>query len=410
VSRKQPPYDAGAPQVYLVPGLLGFQRLDALRYFDDEVVATLRSALRAESGAAALVRCAETEATASIARRAARLLAFVAGELHRTTGPLYFVGHSTGGLDARLLLSPSADVDFRSLVREGWGEKALAATLAEVRRRTRGVVSLATPHYGAPLASQALLFNVHLLAVPLAFLATAEPVRWAALETVGQTVRLAAHSWAGGRVRDWIDAAVAFLGRDGELDPGVFDYLAQIARDQGALFQLTPQGTNLFNASVEDAPGLSYASVVTVTPPPSTVRADPSFHALHWLTSRAERGYDYPPLEADVAAHLEKTLGFAITAGANDGIVPTLGQVHGRLAAVAVADHLDVVGMFPRNCEGEREPGWLESGAGFRAAELAETWRWIARALVRPAALPALPHVIQTRPAAPQSKGKKKAA
>jgi triacylglycerol lipase len=62
---------------------------------------------------------------------------------------------------------------------------------------------------------------------------------------------------------------------------------------------------------------------------------------------------------------------------ANDGMVPVLSQVWGRVVHAARADHLDVMGYF-------REPGdvrhvdWLASGAGFRRSAFEDLWRRIA--------------------------------
>src|SRR5687767_13115540 len=46
--------------------------------------------------------------TASIRRRAVRLAELVAATCGTDRGPLHVLGHSTGGLDARLVSSPSA--------------------------------------------------------------------------------------------------------------------------------------------------------------------------------------------------------------------------------------------------------------------------------------------------------------
>src|SRR4029453_5702211 len=54
-------------------------------------------------------------------------------------GPIPLVCHSTGGLDARLVLSPSTNL-------------ALARDLMSWTDRVETAVTLNTPHYGTPLA------------------------------------------------------------------------------------------------------------------------------------------------------------------------------------------------------------------------------------------------------------------
>ena len=80
-------------------------------------------------------------------------------------------------------------------------------------------------------------------------------------------------------------------------------------------------------------------------------------------------------------AALEQALGFKPTPGVNDGIVPTLSQLHGRLLHVARADHLDVVGHY--TLAGGRTADWLPSGAGFTPAAFEATWDAVAAAIAR---------------------------
>ncbi len=77
--------------------------------------------------------------TASVRRRATGLAELVA----RTAtgeGPIHLLGHSTGGLDARLVASPTARLPI--------AEGGLAWM-----PRLRSVTMMNTPHYGTPLAS-----------------------------------------------------------------------------------------------------------------------------------------------------------------------------------------------------------------------------------------------------------------
>jgi hypothetical protein len=71
--------------------------------------------------------------------------------------------------------------------------------------------------------------------------------------------------------------------------------------------------------------------------------------------------------------------GFKITDAINDGIVPTLSQLHGRVLHVARADHLDVVGHY--TLAGGRTADWLPSGAGFTPEAFEATWEAVASAI-----------------------------
>ena len=73
--------------------------------------------------------------TGSIRRRAQVVIDTIEEHCAKGEGPIHLIGHSTGGLDARLLTSPSVTLDVPS-----WIE------------RVRNVVTLNTPHQGTPVA------------------------------------------------------------------------------------------------------------------------------------------------------------------------------------------------------------------------------------------------------------------
>jgi hypothetical protein len=76
---------------------------------------------------------------------------------------------------------------------------------------------------------------------------------------------------------------------------------------------------------------------------------------------------------------LDRRLGFRATPSANDGVVPALSQLHGRIVHVARADHLDVVGHY--TLAGGRTADWLPSGAGFTSEAFDATWESVAAAI-----------------------------
>jgi triacylglycerol lipase len=146
----------------------------------------------------------------------------------------------------------------------------------------------------------------------------------------------------------------------------------------------------LFEAAVADRPGVDYGSVVAGVPPPrerfsaravlapERVALRALFRLLHGLASRPHPHYPYPKPSAAVQRRLERGFGFEVTPGTNDGVVPTLSQLHGRLLHVARADHLDVVGHYTL---AERTGDWLPSGAGFTPEGFVATWDAVAAAI-----------------------------
>jgi triacylglycerol lipase len=78
---------------------------------------------------------------------------------------------------------------------------------------------------------------------------------------------------------------------------------------------------------------------------------------------------------------LNRGFDFTVDASTNDGVVPTLSQLHGRVLHVARADHLDVVGHYTLAAEGTAD--WLPSGAGFRSDAFESLWNAVAAAIAR---------------------------
>src|SRR5262249_49408256 len=124
-------------RLYLVPGFFGFANLGELVYFGHA-----RDFLTAElgrRGVLADVLVVHSHPTASLHVRTRDLLQVIVDTAGSDTGPIHLIGHSSGGLDARLLVSPGAAL----------GDDLPTDLFAP---RIRSVVSVSTPHYGTPLA------------------------------------------------------------------------------------------------------------------------------------------------------------------------------------------------------------------------------------------------------------------
>ena len=85
--------------------------------------------------------------------------------------------------------------------------------------------------------------------------------------------------------------------------------------------------------------------------------------------------------DAALLRRLDRALGFKVTSGISDGVVPTLSQVHGRVLHAVRADHLDVVGHY--TLAGGSSGNWLPSGAGFTREAFDATWDAVAAAIAK---------------------------
>ena len=359
----------------LVPGFFGFANLGDFAYFAH--VRELLGELAPPLGIEGEVRAIHTEPTASLPRRAALLAETVATLLDQADGDVTLIGHSSGGLDARLLVAPGVSLP----------------TLADVERcasRVRAVITVSAPHRGTPLAHLfGSLLGQQLLS--LLSLATVHTLRTGRLP-LAVALRLA-----------------RLLRRPGSKPTGVLDQLflqlladfsaarrrtveqffAHVQRDQGLVQQITPAGMELFNASTHPRPGVRYASVVTRGRAPglrSLVRAglDPyaqATHALyiglHRFSSRTPRDH-LTHLAGPQADALRRVYGRIPDAAANDGIVPTLSQVWGDVIAAVWADHHDVIGHFHQPTHVPPHFDWVASGTGFDRAGFEAVWRSVA--------------------------------
>lgn len=350
-------------RIYLAPGMFGFARLAAYDYFE-HVKTALSRRFRAH-GHSTEIRVVEVHPTASIRRRAAKLAQMMAHTCGTDDGPIHIIGHSTGGLDARLVVSPSVHLNDRANQQLGWIDRLCSIT------------SMNTPHYGTPLATffatakgQQLLYAVSALTVtalklgapPLA----AASALVAALGSTGNN--------SGFEIR-MVDNITDNLSRalDEAANRDLRDWLRQVRDDQGGVVQLMPEAMDLFIAGVEDRPGVRYQCVATYTQstgvtdwlramrsPWSAVSAA-LFNLLWRVTAVQDERYPCAPPEGATEI-LHRMIGEVPDTTASDGVVPLSSMFWGEPIFVGMGDHLDVVGHFPG-------PGghndWLCSSARF---------------------------------------------
>ncbi|MEY4551549.1 MAG: hypothetical protein RL685_7744 [Pseudomonadota bacterium] len=363
--------------VVLVPGFFGFGSLGALTYFVG-VREALTEAFERQSMNVQIVEV-PTLPTASIRHRAARVRETLAAVADAEPGPIHIVGHSTGGLDARLAIAPTASLPTPRKFRQ--------------HERLRTLVTLCTPHFGTPLAS----FFGSAAGSPLL-----RAVSWLLVSGLKHgrfPVRF------GLRLGRWFTRADDALG----LEPTVIDdffreviadfsaerraeliaFIGGISADQSLIFQLTPAGCDLLNAGTADPDSLRYGSIVCRARKPRTtdlltLTRDPytrSMHVLYALLHRVagfarSAGLPEPvPAQREV---LERAFGKYPRPSWSDGIVPTLSQVWGEVIHASDADHLDVVGHYGSSRERQRSSDWLPSRTGFDDRAFDALWTAVA--------------------------------
>jgi len=360
--------------IVLVPGLFGFARLGGFDYFTHVEEALASRFL--ERGADCEFVLVSSPPTGSIVHRTQVLMDAIQKACSEDAGGIHLVGHSTGGLDIRLLASPTA-----------WPE------LPDWFDRVRTVTSIATPHYGTPLAyffttlaGTRLLEALSLLTYMT--LRAGGPPLTVLTPVIASLSRVdEAFGFESSLLEKTTELLLSFLGEEGLTE--VQEWFDGIRSDQGAIIQLTPESMDIFNAGIEDNPSLRYGSVVTRMPPPGPVRllknlrspvnalSAAIFSTLYVGAGRTSKVYPPPGPAPEVRQYLEQKLEREIDNTLNDGMVPTTSMIWGEVLWAGTADHLDVLGHF----HGDRDSShtdWMVSGAGFDESDFDEVMDAIA--------------------------------
>jgi len=363
----------GPHHVLLVPGFFGFATLGEFAYFAH--VRDFLAELLPTFGVQGEVEVVHTIPTASLGRRAALLAEAVAKLREAGAGAVSIVGHSSGGLDARLFAAPGVtlptDVDV---------ERAAQAL--------RSVVTVATPHNGTPVAHAfSGLLGQQLLR--LLSLSTIYALRAGRLP-MGVVLRLARVFRRRSAPAGVLDQLWAQLLHDFSPDRrrAIEEFFGHVGDDSDLLGQITPAGADLFNGSTRDRPGVRYGCVVTRARPPgvrSFFRAgvDPYAHATHALFVALYKLASRTPADrvraprARIAA-LSRAYGSKVDHRVNDGMVPTHAQVWGELIRAVWADHHDVIGHFHHPTHVPPHFDWVASGTGFTREQFEQLWEDVA--------------------------------
>ncbi|MEL6179663.1 MAG: triacylglycerol lipase, partial [Myxococcota bacterium] len=273
-------------RIYLVPGFFGFANVGELKYFA-HVRTLLEDSLSAHQ-VEAIVHYVPTLPTASIRRRTERLLEIIAGTATPNRDKLHLIGHSTGGLDARLLAAPGVTLP-------GPGKPEMFAPQIET------VVCVSTPHMGTPLAAFFNgMFGQKLLRLLSAF--TLHSIRLGSTPITALAALAEALPGSGLFIEgNILDQIYRDLLRDFDATrrEDLVDFFGQVSAEQSLVTQLTPDAMDLFNATAADRPGVRYGCVLTLAPRPRMLNqlrmgVRPIDHAmyalyrtLHQLTAKA---------------------------------------------------------------------------------------------------------------------------
>lgn len=369
--------------VYLVPGFFGFSNLGDLTYFG-HVRSFLLEAF-ASMGLQAEIHAVKTWPTASIERRAARLLGAIADTTGPSAGNIHLIGHSTGGIDARLFISPNVQLPAPMPV-EPWAE------------RVKSLVTVATPHYGTPLATffqtvpgarllQLLsLVTIHTLklgGLPLSAVLKLGAL-FAKLDDLLMLNSAVLDQLFGQLLGDFSEDRKAAISQ----------FMDEVSKDTSLIPQLTPQSMGAFNLKTPPRPGVSLASVLTCARKPgvgSTLATglDPAAQATHTVYNalyRITAGMDdssVPPLSEQAREVIIRVFGEVLNASENDGIVPTRSQVFGEVLHAARADHHDIIGHFDDPVHNPPHYDWIATGTQFRRAQFEAVWLQVADFIAR---------------------------
>jgi triacylglycerol lipase len=362
--------------VVVVPGFFGFGSLGELSYFDG--IRPLLESRFARAGVRLQITEVSTPPTASLRVRAARVRDTLAAIVAQGGERIHIIGHSTGGLDARLALAPTASLPGRARF-EGYD-------------RVRTLITVCCAHFGSPVAtffsgwlgrwvlrvgSRYLIWALERGRLPLAF----------ALRCAHGLLGL----WRPFRNRpNTFDELFTKIARDlsDERRAELINFLRAVSDDEALVFQLTPAGCDVLNACTAE-PNVRYGSVVARAARPRwrgfwscfgdpyAMLAYPLYAFLYRLAARHEARW-IPEAVGKQCERLLEFYGELPSPHDNDGVSPTNSQVWGELVHATTADHLDVVGHFGSGERGGHAGDWLPSHSGFDAERFERLWHDVA--------------------------------
>ncbi|GAA3958595.1 hypothetical protein [Allohahella marinimesophila] len=374
--------------VFLAPGFLGFERFNNFSYFDARVLAALRAALQTILGGAVPVVALNTRPSSQLAVRQAELLKNIS-EFEARFGRaerIHLIGHSTGGVDAALLLNdkPLTGVAWEQLDPTG------------IRQRLRTVIPMAAPQWGTCLTLAPFVRVVRESPLRQPFRSVKR------IAALGRLLSRAARSFVRDQfAKNAFSEVITDIGEAGR-------YVIGVLADLDLLDNLRPvemialrQGSNRDPALEVRLASVVTAAGIRIGEPP--YQPEPLFRTLYEATAGEEIDC---PMPAAPGQRAVEALRQALRDGrcisdqsvrprtvdlcVNDGIVNTARQlvmfdepqVDEELLAFAIADHLDVIGFYARfRTPDYVDSGLLLSGSGWTDEQFYELYTRIARCI-----------------------------
>lgn len=362
--------------IFLIPGFFGFANIGDFVYWGP--VRHKLGELLDAADMPAHIHCVKSLPTASLRTRTRCLLETIAKVRPQSNDIIHLIGHSTGGLDARLLLAPAVDLQTKINV------EAIAS-------KVYSSVSVATPHRGSPIASffpgmlgRNLLRLLSIMTINVLRGAQIPLSLWVEIAGLFAMPSLLGDA-TGSLASQLYEQLLADFNPERRAQ--VEELLGEVQKDQSLIAQLAVEPMDLFNALAVDRGSVSYGSVVTRARPPGLDTSmeigcdlvEQAQQAFYYSLSRLSTGYEFPPPDAQHRKMLRKRFGEVPDSDANDGIVPTLSQLWGQCVAVAQADHLDIIGHHGGSeDDSQKHHDWLSTRSDFREPQFEEVWGQVA--------------------------------
>lgn len=286
---------------------------------------------------------------------------------------LHLIGHSTGGLDIRLLLNERYN---------RWGGPT-ASEKAALRERVASAVTISSPLRGAPFAARMgpaipqLMVGLNLLSIlgtPLRL--PGFPWRRRITLLVGRFLA-SSLSLLHPSLPNVLMGALAPLG-----EPTVSQirrFIQHIREDHRLFRDLEPYAMESLNDHIQEGDTFPLRHIVTASPPPGFFPALLPRRVLYQTAYRMARPWSAQRSPFPQGAWIAPTAEELASDTANDGVVPSSSQVlptSPQAPWLLKADHLDVVGHF----EGIGET-FFDSGADMDLGRFKALWRTVARVL-----------------------------
>ena len=281
--------------IFLIPGFFGFANIGDFVYWGP-VRHKLGELLEAAEKPAH-IHSVKSLPTASLRARTRCLLETISKVRPQPNAMIHLIGHSTGGLDARLLLAPAVDLQTRINV------EAIAS-------KVYSSVSIATPHRGSPIASffpgilgRNLLRLLSIMTISVLRGAQMPLSLW--VEVAGLfALPLSLGDATGSLASQLYEQLLADF--DPERRAQVEELLGEVQKDQSLIAQLAVESMDLFNALAVDRDSVSYGSVITRARPPGLDTSieigcdlvEQAQQAFYYSLSRLSTGYEFPPPDA----------------------------------------------------------------------------------------------------------------